>query len=229
MDDVTSWEVVKPDRARAAYARVMPKAKLTLALSGGGTRELRVPARVGAKLQGRSCPLAPGPLDAWMADLRRLEVRTCSEAGMTYLEHRDHSALELERKLGRLGFSPQVVSEVMGAFRERRYIDDRRFCASFITMKRAAGWGRVRIEAELRRRGADPARLVDGYPASVFDQEEDEQRAREALSRKRVPEKNPYPKLVRFLVARGFEYPLAKRLVSERLEGEAEPEGSAGL
>ena len=48
-------------------------------------------------------------------------------------------------------------------------------------------------------------------------------RAREALERKRVPEKNAYPKLVRFLVSRGYSLSVAKDAVSARL---AEDSGS---
>ena len=49
-------------------------------------------------------------------------------------------------------------------------------------------------------------------------------RAREALERKRVPEKNAYPKLVRFLVSRGYSLSVAKDAVSARLAEESESE-----
>ncbi len=74
----------------------------------------------------------------------------------------------------------------------------------------------MRIERELSRRGV-PIEDVAGWPDEFFGDEGPTQRARELIERKPVPRENAYPKLVRFLVSRGFSLSVAKDVVSERL------------
>ena len=78
------------------------------------------------------------------------------------------------------------------------------------------GWGRIKIEQELQRRGVDPAE-IPGYPEEFFDEHSDVERAAALLARKSIPENKPFEKLVRHLMSKGFSYSIARDAVQQRL------------
>lgn len=69
------------------------------------------------------------------------------------LEHRERSTHEMEQRLARAGFEPQVVEEVVAWLLGLGYLDDQRFASSYTASKRRAGWGPVRIRRELALKG----------------------------------------------------------------------------
>ena len=66
-----------------------------------------------------------------------------------------------------------------------------------------AGWGKLRIERELSRKGID-ARELPGWPESYFEDEDEKARAIELASRRRLTGKNDFQKIVRFLCGKGY-------------------------
>ncbi|MDY3291697.1 MAG: hypothetical protein SOX20_02060, partial [Parolsenella sp.] len=58
---------------------------------------------------------------------------------------------------------------------------------------------------------------VAGWPEEFLDDESPEDRALELLERKRIPEKNPYQKLVRFLCSKGYPISVCTSVVSDYL------------
>ncbi len=71
---------------------------------------------------------------------------------MRWLGRRDYSCEELARRLSRR-YRPDVVERVVAALQERGYLDDTRFVENYITARRAKGFGPLRIQSELLRRG----------------------------------------------------------------------------
>ena len=88
-------------------------------------------------------------------------------------------------------------------------------------MKLACGWGPVRLERELARRGI-VLEEVAGWPEEFLEGDDVSDRAAQLLATKRIPEKNAYPKLVRFLASRGYPLSVCKDAVSRRLSGVGE-------
>lgn len=74
---------------------------------------------------------------------------------MDLLARREHTRLELERKLADRDFDSTVIGDILDRLQEDGLLDEDRFIESFIRTRIGKGHGPARIEAELRRRGID--------------------------------------------------------------------------
>jgi regulatory protein len=93
------------------------------------------------------------------------------EAALTLLGYRARSAVELRRRLLRRGFPAEVVDGIVADLRERGYLDDGAFAASFVRDR--AGHrprGRGRLVQELCARGLEPDEAAQAVEA-VFREE----------------------------------------------------------
>ena len=220
--EVIGIDTILPDREEkkrlAAFSSKKPMASVSLSLDNGACREIVVPERVGKLMvkDGFSLPL---PEDEAFDAIHELEYRVCFAQLTDMLSRRDYSSGELDDKLRAYGYRAIEIDRALRVAREKRYLDDTRFTTTFIQQRIARGWGRRKIELELRRRHIDVAD-IEGYPETFFDEDEDFQRALDVLGKKRVPDVRPQEKLTRFLVSRGFAYQVARAAVSKRLEGE---------
>lgn len=82
------------------------------------------------------------------ADLT-LQIR---RAAMDLLARREHSRRELATKLERR-FSQEGTPEVLDGLERDGLLSDRRFCESYTRVRSEAGFGPLRLRAELRQRG----------------------------------------------------------------------------
>lgn len=143
------------------------------------------------------------------------------ERALRYLARRDHSRVELARKLAAYG-TPDEVDEVLARMAELGLLSDRRFAEAWVRTK-AARFGAARLRQELARRGVvrdtiDEA-LATECPA------DDLERAR-ALWRAKfgaVPlDRRDWAKQARFLQARGFSTDVIRRVLKETPDESAE-------
>lgn len=216
--DAIDISVTLPDaeaRARAARRGRKPLAEVSVSLSNGGASDIVVPVRVGRLLDEGSLAL-PMPVDDAFDAIHALELRVCFSLLTEMLSRRDYACAEMRGKLSAYGFRDIEIDEALRLARERRYLDDARFSKYFIDERLRRGWGRVKIEAELRRRGVS-LDDIPGYPDEFFDEQGDLARALDALSRKSVPASRPREKLVRFLVSRGYSFAVAIEAVRSHL------------
>lgn len=72
---------------------------------------------------------------------------------MTLLARREHSELELMRKLRRKGFVDTDIHPLIDALIKEKLLSNDRFIESYIHHRRAKGLGPLRIQAELMERG----------------------------------------------------------------------------
>ena len=72
---------------------------------------------------------------------------------MDLLARRDHSRLELDRKLTKRGFERAIVEHVLEDLIRDRLLEEDRFVESFIRGRLRKGQGPVRIRGELAQRG----------------------------------------------------------------------------
>ena len=83
-----------------------------------------------------------------MTDLQEAE-----QAAIRLLAPREHSRLELRRKLLKRDHAPDVIEEVLQRLEEHGLLSEERFVEQYIAMRKRKGYGPVRIRQELRERG----------------------------------------------------------------------------
>ena len=135
------------------------------------------------------------------------------------LGRRDYSSAELSEKLRTDGYPTSVTDELVERAVSCGLVDDARFGAAFARSKVASGWGRLRIERELERRGVSPD-TIEGWPDEYVSSDDERERALLLARRRRLTGKNDYEKTVRFLCGRGYSLSLsaevARDVLSER-------------
>lgn len=74
--------------------------------------------------------------------------------GVSLLAQRDHSSVELERKLAVKGYSSELITETIGRLTSEGYLDDRRFAQRWTesAIRSGRGFG-IRILQDLLQRG----------------------------------------------------------------------------
>ena len=156
----------------------------------------RVPAVPGAQ-QGRA---AARPLSLKARALR-------------LLAQREHSRLELERKLLPYADTPDAVTEALDALQAKGFINDERVADS-VLHRRASKLGTARVRAELQAKGLDTA-VVQAAVETLRGTEVE--RARAVWQRKfgQPPgDASERARQMRFLAARGFGAEAIRRVVS---------------
>jgi regulatory protein len=142
----------------------------------------------------------------------------CSAKAAQLLAGRPHFRAELAAKLARRGFPADEIAAALDRLEEQHYLDDRKAAADFVAHRRERGGeSRLRLRAELVRRGAPPDAIEEAL-AGLGD-EDDLAAARAIASRSK---KDPAA-LARHLARRGFS---GHAIVAALKEG---PEGSAGF
>lgn len=71
------------------------------------------------------------------------------------LSRREHSVLELTRKLEHRDFPDEIIDRVINELVNARLLSNERFTESYIRMRSAKGYGPTRICLELKERGID--------------------------------------------------------------------------
>jgi regulatory protein len=82
---------------------------------------------------------------------------------------REHSRLELARKLSARGFDPDAVEAVLAGLADQGALDEVRLTETYITERVGKGFGPIRIRAELREKG-----LADAAITPFLDAKNDE-------------------------------------------------------
>lgn len=215
--DSVSVVVVLPERAATASypTRRRPQARVEISC-GEERRTLYIPTRVARSLKADDLE-GLGSLDAVTRAVDGESERVCYAVLVDALSRRDHSSHEVRDKLMSHGFKPSHIDAAIARAIDQRFLDDERFARYFIEERKRRGWGRFKIEQELKRKGVDP-REVPGYPEEFFSVDDDSERIQGLLAKKPVPESRPYEKLVRFLMGKGYSYAAASEAVREHLD-----------
>lgn len=211
------WRVAYPERTSAGIGARRPLARVLVGEGDGDA--IGVPIAVARRLES-----SEGPEPSSRAELSH---RISSLAGACAWERvvamaarREYSSSEAAARLTRDGYLERTAEEVVAKAVRLRIIDDRRFADSFVRSKLSVGWGTRKIERELSSRGIEPAD-VPGWPDAYLDGEDLGERALALLRPRRVPERNAFPKFVRFLVSRGYPTGVAMDAARARIDEEA--------
>ncbi len=207
-----SWTLAYPERG-AALGSKKPQACIT----SDGHDPVRLPVAVARAIE--AVEDEPGSFAELLFVFKEKSAACAFQRVADMVSRREYSSKEAYDRLRRDGYSTFACESAVSRARELRIINDDRFAESFICNKLACGWGPVRLERELAQRGIT-LQDVEGWPEEFMDGEDVTQRAADLLASKRVPEKNAYPKLVRFLASRGYPLSVCKEAVSARLNEE---------
>lgn len=218
-----SWDVELPERGSPSLGGRRPLATLAICSESHGQEHIPIPKAVGRRLVSllESDGDQPSGRSELLYRVRVISLELARSKAEDLLNRRDYSSSELAAKLREAGYHPSVADEVVARFVEVGLLDDGRFAELFARSKAAVGWGRIKIERELARRGVDATQL-EGWPSDYLVEDESET-AFALASRRRLSGKNDFQKLVRFLCGRGFPMgvamDVAKRVLAEAEEG----------
>ena len=128
------------------------------------------------------------------------------------LSQREHSRLELERKLSAHETEPGTLAKALDELQARGFISEERVVESVIH-RRAAKLGTARVKQELQAKGLSPEAMGEALEQLRSTELE---RAREVWARKfGEPATEPKEKArqVRFLISRGFAAEVVRKVV----------------
>ena len=145
------------------------------------------------------------------------------------LTRRPFPIRELEQRLLQSCTDADAVSQTIEKLKTAGYLDDRKFCESFIQSRlQHKDQGRARIERELRARGLNPTlvreELEKAYPAE--DELEPLQHALERKLRSLPPpmDAKKLARLYNHLLRRGFPGEVIRLALRRRLKMEMDPD-----
>ena len=131
---------------------------------------------------------------------------------LRYLAQREHSRVELERKLAAHAESPEQLARVLDDLQAKDFISEARVVESVIN-RRAARFGVARIRHELQGKGLAAEAVAEAVSSLKASEVE---RAREVWRRKfgePAADATARGKQMRFLAARGFGAEAIRRVV----------------
>ena len=149
--------------------------------------------------------------------LQGIELDRAKARALQLLGYRERSEAELRGKLVASGYPPGVANAVVARFVQVELVDDSRFAAAFARSKVSAGYGNRRIARELQFKGISESLVADTLE-TLGEREDDVSRARRALRGRAPADPNEERRLVRRLVARGFDLATALRAVGSSAE-----------
>lgn len=134
--------------------------------------------------------------------------KDCHDTALRFLEHRERSAHEVRTHLVTKGFQEKEIEEELQYLEELHYVDDARYCSSYIRYAMGKGRGPVRLQFELREKGIDAARIQEALGESFDSQTEKDaamKQARKLLDRSDgVADEKTTAKIGRKLASLGY-------------------------
>jgi regulatory protein len=142
---------------------------------------------------------------------------TCYDKAVQLLGSRPHFRRELQAKLAKRGFPPGEIEEALDRLAGQGYLDDAKTAAGFVEHRlERSSEGRLRLKAELEKRGAPPD-AVESALAGLPD--DDLEPAREAAERwARLHPSGKGTSLAQHLARKGFSRRAIFAVLTERRE-----------
>lgn len=144
------------------------------------------------------------------------------ERALRLLARREHSRMELIRKLKLAGFPIEEIAPLLDAFEQKNWLSDQRFAESYVA-DHCAKAGSVKLAYELRQRG-----VSDEVIEAALDAQRDSEleRAQEVWKKKfgsSPADATERARQMRFLQGRGF----AQDVIRNTVPGENHPQSES--
>lgn len=136
------------------------------------------------------------------------------DVAMRLLAAREHSRLELERKLRARGFPPEAIDDTLDGLTSEGLLSEARLAEAYVAERIRKGYGPLRVREELRRKGlADE--LIDPHLNAMNDEWQDRLAAvhDRRFGAERSTDRKEQARRARFLEARGFPVALVRRFL----------------
>lgn len=138
---------------------------------------------------------------------------------MRLLARREHSRVELGRKLAAYAEDYAEVEALLDELQKRGWLSDERYADQMVQVRRGK-FGSVRIAHELREKGVGEA-LIAGTLSGLKDSELDAAHAVWAKKFGELPaDAKERAKQIRFLMSRGFRHDIITRVLRGGVDGE---------
>lgn len=166
----------------------------------------------------RELPVKPGqPPGVVTEHVPGAQVEHALGAAYSYLNKRERTTLEVDRRLRREGFSPETIARALAILHDQGALDDQRFARLFAEDKRALErWGGERIRRALIHRGVDSdtvATVIDGSGGEPDSSAQSERDRAVAVLCSRFPEpprtRRDRDRALGMLLRKGYEPELA--------------------
>ena len=138
--------------------------------------------------------------------------RSIAEVAVGLLARREHSVLEIKRKLQQRGFDEVEIEQVI-----EKLHSNERFAETYINMRMQRGYGPLRIAQELNQRGVD-ADLSAGYLVARADEWRGImiQQYRKKYGNELIDEYKEKAKRMRFLQYRGYPLDMINQFINNQ-------------
>lgn len=143
------------------------------------TTNQRVTRALRLEVGGAVCPIE------LTADIDEEEKRQAKDHALRYLTYRARSTAELAGRLREIGYGEEAVTETVEWLSDAGYLDDHDFADQWVAQRvQIKRYGRLRIAAELARKGFEPDEIRDALDRHC--PEEGERERALALGRRRL-------------------------------------------
>jgi len=133
--------------------------------------------------------------------------RACRKQALDLLARREHSRLELRRKLLARSHVQDMVDEVLDRLQRERLLDEARFVEQFVNNRVGRAQGPAKIRAQLRQRGIGDGLIDDLLEAAACDWVSLAAAARRKRFGPALPrDYRERARQARFLKSRGFHF-----------------------
>ncbi len=121
--------------------------------------------------------------------------KDCHDTALSHLEHREQSSFEVRSHLKSKGFQEEEIEEELENLKELHYIDDARYCESFVRYGMEKGRGPTRLQFELKDKGID-GDLIRQTIEDNFDRKSEKEAAMKAAKKILIGEMKPDEKVL---------------------------------
>lgn len=136
------------------------------------------------------------------------------ETAFRFLSYRPRSVNEVCKKLAQKGFSSEVINRVITILEDQRLVDDHEFASMWLRSRMAdKPSGRIKLYFELIQKGID--KEIIGLALEKLSPETEENMAALLVRNKINRGVSDYKKLERFLLRRGFNQELVKKVLRQ--------------
>ncbi|WP_314407300.1 recombination regulator RecX [Pseudomonas kuykendallii] len=140
-------------------------------------------------------------------------------AAMDLLARREHSRVELTRKLRKRGAPPELIDSALQRLAEDGLLSDARYLESYVSSRARAGYGPQRIREELGQRGLPRDDIEQAMQRSNIDWSENLRDVWQRKFRGQLPtDARERAQQGRFLAYRGYSLEMIGRLLRGALD-----------
>lgn len=146
------------------------------------------------------------------------EVQAARAIAEAFIAHTPRTATEVVRRLRRAGFDDDVVTQTLDDLERSGLVDDRAFANAWVESRcRSKGYGRIRLESELRRKGVDSDIIGEALRQVETDREAETARAVaiRLLGAADIADYSVRRRLAGYLQRRGYSWETIEQVIAD--------------